>query len=376
MRKTTRFLLIPLTILACVQPLFAEISESTRKAGEEAVAKGIKWLQGQQKPEGYWSSDEWPALTGFSVWAMSLSDEYRDSESVDKAIAFLKSNVQPNGGIYVKPRLIFRGGGKSNYNTAISMVALHLSGREDVRPIVLRARNFVASGQKLDGDLNHGGFGYDVESKRGKADLSNTYTSLEALAITEDAEDLRTEGEKATIDKKATEDFLRKIQNLPENSDTSVSGAEGGFGYYPTKPGKENDERVTLRSFGSMTYAGLLALIYADVDRSDPRVKSALDWAANNWSLEENPGMEQQGLYFFYNVMSKALAVYGDDELEKADGTTIPWREDVIKKLVSLQQTDEEGNGYWVNKDNRFWEGNPVLVTGYTLIALQVALQE
>jgi squalene-hopene/tetraprenyl-beta-curcumene cyclase len=66
--------------------------------------------------------------------------------------------------------------------------------------------------------------------------------------------------------------------------------------------------------------------------------------------------------------MSKALAVYGDDDLKKVDGTTIPWREDLIKKPVSLQQLDEQGNGFWVNEDNRFWESNPVLVTGYTLV--------
>ena len=48
-----------------------------------------------------------------------------------------------------------------------------------------------------------------------------------------------------------------------------------------------------------MTYAGLLAMIYANVSPQDVRVRSALDWAMRQWSLEENPGMGQEGLYFF-----------------------------------------------------------------------------
>ena len=85
--------------------------------------------------------------------------------------------------------------------------------------------------------------------------------------------------------------------------------------------------------------------------------------------------MDQQGLYYFYNVLSKALAVYGENPLPREEAEDINWRQELITKLVSLQKIDEDGNGYWVNDENRFWEGDPVLVTGYTLIALQVALQ-
>jgi squalene-hopene/tetraprenyl-beta-curcumene cyclase len=357
---------------------------SLRNEGQDAVRKGIQWMQAQQKPAGFWSSPEWPALTAFAVWAQVLSDEHRNSESVEKAIAYLRSNVQPNGGIYVEPKLEFKGGGKSNYNTAISMVALHLTDREDLRPIVLRARNFVAASQHLGGDVYHGGFGYDADTKRAYADLSNTYVALEALALTENAEDFRKEGQKATIDKKAAADFVSKVQNLKEsNPGEKVSDHpddRGGFAYNPDSSfaGERQleDGRVVLRSFGSMTYAGLLSLIYADVDRNDPRVRSAFDWAVKHWTLDENPGMGQQGLFYFYNVLSKSLAAYGENDLRREDGTAVNWREEFVKKLVGLQKIDENGNGYWQNSENRFWENDPVLVTGYTLIALQMALQE
>lgn len=362
----------------------AQLSESLRREGEDAVRKGLQWVEAQQKPGGHWSSPEWPALTGFAVWSMSLSEDYKNSEAVDKGVTYLKSNVQDDGGIYVVPKISFKGGGKSNYNTAISMVALHLTGREDVRPIVLRARNFVAAGQHLGGDVYYGGFGYDASTERVYADLSNTYIAMEGLALTESAEDFRTEGEKAEIDKQAAETFISKIQNRKESNDaTWVSETpenKGGFAYHPeeSKAGtiQAEDGTVYFRSFGSMTYAGLLSLIYADVDRTDPRIKSAIDWTTRHWSLDENPGMGEQGYFYFLNVLSKALAVYGENQLVAEDGTRINWRQELVKKLVSMQKIDDEGRGYWVNEENRFWEADPVLVTGYTLIALQVALQE
>ncbi len=362
----------------------AQLSESVRREGEDAVRRSLKWMEGKQKPGGYWSSPEWPALTGFVVWSMAMSEEYRESEALNDGVTYLKSHVQENGGIYVAPKIDFKGGGKSNYNTAISMVALHLTGREDVREIVLNARNFVAAGQHLGGDVYYGGFGYDASTERAYADLSNTYIAIEALEITEDAEDFRTQGEKAAIDKKAAEEFISKIQNRKESNDAEwVSEApenKGGFAYHPeeSKAGtiKSDDGTVYFRSFGSMTYAGLLSLIYADVDRNDPRIKSAIDWTTRHWTLDENPGMGSQGYFYFLNVLSKALAVYGQDQLVAEDGSKINWRQELVKKLVTMQKIDEDGNGYWVNEENRFWEADPVLVTGYTLIALQVALQE
>ena len=34
----------------------------------------------------------------------------------------------------------------------------------------------------------------------------------------------------------------------------------------------------------------------------------------------------------------------------------------------------DTGHGYWVNDVGRYWEADPVLVTSYALIALQIAM--
>jgi len=179
------------------------------------------------------------------------------------------------------------------------------------------------------------------------------------------------------IDWKAATQYLGRVQN------TEKAGAEnaGGFAYRPdeSKAGTTTNAEgvVVLRSYGSMTYAGLLSLIYADVSRNDPRVRAAFDWAASHWSLDENPGMGPQGLYYFFNIMSKSLATYGREAIPvKGSDKPVAWRSAMLRKLISLQQVEKDGSGegYWLNANNRWLENDPVLVTAYTLIAMDIAL--
>ncbi len=70
-------------------------------------------------------------------------------------------------------------------------------------------------------------------------------------------------------------------------------------------------------------------------------------------------------------MLAKSLNATGDEPLTRPDGTAIQWREDLARKLIDLQQAD----GTWVNANNRWWEGDPNLVTAYTLLALSNLLQ-
>ena len=115
-----------------------------------------------------------------------------------------------------------------------------------------------------------------------------------------------------------------------------------------------------------MTYAGLKSMIYAGVGPNDPRVKAALAWVRQHYSLEENPGMGGAGLYYYYVTFAKALSAMGDDELDDSNGQKHDWRHDLVAELAKRQQPD----GSWVNENSRFLEGNANLVTGYALLAL------
>ena len=115
-----------------------------------------------------------------------------------------------------------------------------------------------------------------------------------------------------------------------------------------------------------MTYAGLKSMIYAGVEPDDPRVKAAVKWIERHYDLSSNPGMGDAGLYYYYHTAAKALDAAGLKEIVDAEGRRHDWRRDLLAELLKRQQPD----GSWVNKNPRWMEGDPNLVTGYVLLAL------
>ena len=339
-------------------------------AAPAAIRRGLDWLAVQQKPNGAWSNDDFPAITALALEAFLRGTHPMKTAIVARATAYLRACVQPDGGIYRK--VPGKGGGMSNYNTAICMAALHATGDPAWRTIVLRARRFVAADQHRGDDLYDGGMGYDAGTGRAFVDLSNSWIAYEAMRRTQSAEDLRPTGDaRVDLDWEAVQRFVSRCQN-----DASAGKDEaGGFFYRPgeSKAASTTNAagKVVIRAYGSMTYAGLMSLIYAEVKRDDPRVRSAFDWAARHWSLDENPGLGQQGYYYFVQLMAKCLDAYGADAIPTPAGP-VAWRTALSARLAGQQKSDPAG-GYWVNENARFWENDPVLVTAYSLIALETA---
>ena len=190
---------------------------------------------------------------------------------------------------------------------------------------------------------------------------------------TQNYEDMRPAGEKkADIDWEAALAYAESLHNGPAAGDNA-----GGFAYShaDAKAGTEKGEdgKVVLRSYGSITYSGLESLVYCRLDRADPRVRSTLDWASRHWTVDENPGVGDQGLYFFYDILSRALTAAGIDSIPRAGdaagGAPIDWRAELVAKIVSLQRED----GSFVNANGRFWENDPVLATSYSVVSLAFA---
>ena len=115
-----------------------------------------------------------------------------------------------------------------------------------------------------------------------------------------------------------------------------------------------------------MTYAGLKSFLYAGLAKDDIRVKAAMDWISRHYDLDTNPGMGQQGLYYYYHVFAKALDANGTRMIKDKKGTDHNWRADLLRELAERQQKD----GSWTNKADRWYEGDPNLVTSYSLLAL------
>jgi squalene-hopene/tetraprenyl-beta-curcumene cyclase len=389
-RKTMKKILpmLTLVVLPCLGAGAAElkitgtatetgIPLTLQNEARAAINSGMRWLEAKQQADGHWSSADYPALTALPLWALAKGNT-TNRAAVASAKKFILGCVRENGAIYRDPPVKQKGGGLANYNTAICMTALHQLNEPDLAPVVLKARSFVAGTQYMGNDDYKGGMGYDAETGRAYADLSNSYIAYEAMRLTQAVEDLRKSGEKrADLDWQAAADFVTRLQSKPAAGNATDANA-GGFAYKPgaSMAGTTTNAagEVQLRSYGSMTYAGLLSLIYAEVDRKDPRVQAAFMWASRNWALDQNPGMGQQGLYYFFNVLAKALAIHGADQLTAPAGT-VNWRAELVKKLIGLQKIEAgSGHGYWVNPENRWMEADPVLVTAYTLLALETAL--
>jgi squalene-hopene/tetraprenyl-beta-curcumene cyclase len=66
--------------------------------------------------------------------------------------------------------------------------------------------------------------------------------------------------------------------------------------------------------------------------------------------------------------MAKALTSYGADKLTLSDGKEIDWRHQLALKLLNLQRED----GSWANENGRWWEKDPVLVTAYAVITMEM----
>jgi squalene-hopene/tetraprenyl-beta-curcumene cyclase len=260
------------------------------------------------------------------------------------------------------------------------MMALLAAGKPEYEPVLLKGRQFLIGLQgdfgekgKIDSPFD-GGIGYGSHYEH--SDMGNTLAALEALYHTRHIARDKPLAEPKQLNYAAAIHFLESCQNLPgRNPQSWVAGDPknvGGFVYYPGASMAGNvtnaaTGRVALRSYGSMSYSGLLSYIYADLKPDDPRVRAVFQWLKENYTLQENPQMGSSGLYYYYHTMSKALNLLGVSELDLAGGRKADWRRQLSQKLLDLQQRD----GSWVNGDGRWWEKDPVLTTAYALLSLE-----
>ncbi|MDO5554794.1 MAG: terpene cyclase/mutase family protein [Planctomycetia bacterium] len=330
------------------------------------VAKGVDYLRGQQRENGSFSQSP-RAGVGTSVIALMgllRSGLTPDDPTVARGLRFLQSAVREDGGIY-------SGGGQiASYESCLALACFQLakevSGTSDYDAILANGERFLRSQQYSEEngttqeDVRYGGVGYGTNSR---PDLSNTQFFVETL------HELGADETDEAIQRALV--FVSRCQNLETPANTTRFAAannDGGFYYTCVGDGESPAGEVNggLRSYGSITYAGLKSMIYAGLDASDPRVLAASGWLRENYSLAENPGLGRRGLYYYYHTMSKTLDTLGNDSFEDAAGIQHNWKQEMVQALAAAQAED----GSWVN-DNRMWmENDPVLVTGYALIVL------
>jgi squalene-hopene/tetraprenyl-beta-curcumene cyclase len=356
-------LLFALT-LAVAHPVAAQSGPDPKEL-QAVVDKAYDFLKSRQKADGSFEPGQGgPGPTAIIAAALIRLGKPVDDPVVAKALAFLEKSVQKDGGVY--NRFL------ANYTTAIAITTFkeaNTGGKYDT--IIANASKFLKSlqfGGSAD-DQPFGGFGYEAPGKpRSRPDTSNTHFTIEALiaaGVPKDDPAIKN----ALL-------FLSRCQNLPgeanklDYSKKATEDDKGGFVYNPADAANDKSDKRTpeggLRSEGGMTYAGLKSFLYAGVGKDDPRVKAAVDWIRKHYTLEENPGQKDAGLFYYYHVFAKAMAALGEDSFADAKGTKHDWRKELFDTLKSKQAAD----GSWANKNGQFLENTPELATAFALLSL------
>ncbi len=344
----------------------------------QIVDKAVAFLRSRQSADGSWSGDrKEPGITALVVTALLRSGRVPPGDpAITKALTYLEQFVGAKGGLSEAPHSV--------YSTSVALMAYKEANRDGRYDRQLRGCQDFLKDTQLDesegksrDDPQYGGLGYGGGNSR--PDLSNTSFFIEALresGLPEDDPALK----KALL-------FVSRCQNLKsEFNDQPWADKinDGGFVYNPAgsgggRPGRGGGDAgkaagkaadAGLRSIAGMTYAGLKSMIHAGLSRDDPRVKAAIGYIRKHYTVDENPGQGQRGLYYYYQTFAKAMALLGEPKFVDAGGKAHDWRADLVAALAKRQAE----NGHWSNASDSFMEGDPNIVTSYCLMALAAAM--
>ena len=368
------------TVVPTVGPMPAEtedIDAAHKQLSEDMVKNGLQYLLSQQEANGGWRTGTpvGPAYTAMIIKAIVQHPDFdTDTPAVKRGLDYVLGYRQEDGGIYDPENPHF-----ANYTSSIALMSLVATGdsrfNEAKRGLVAYLKGGqIAPGSKdpkgrtvEEGEDIIGGTSY---GKHGRPDGSNTGMWAEAL------HQAGVPGDDPAMQRMAG--FFTRLQNRSESNATLYAregSNDGGF-YYAmgesmagTGPGGKG-----LRSYGSLTYMGFKSMLYAGLTREDPRVAAAFKWIQKHWTLDSNPNMPGDktlmGLYYYYHTYAKALRAWDRPIIKDADGKEHNWREELIDALSKRVSKD----GSWVNGADRWYEGDPVLVTAYAVLALQEAM--
>jgi len=347
-----------------------------KKTAREAALKATQFLLTQANENGTFGkppSRDMPGVVGLVLYAITKSPDKPTPAQVPelrRAADYLAS-VQMESGAIAIPQF-----GLENYNTSVAIVALKALNDPKYEQVLDKALKYVLKVQLdeeegYDKDEHYASFGAFHYGNAKRGDLSNTSFSLDALkamGVKEDSEAYKN----ALV-------FIKRAQDNLETNDAANMRTGDNTGAFVYLPGESEFGTVKSRKgvdvpkpYGSMTYAGIKALIYCGLKDDSPELKAAWKWIVQNYSVSSAPGHKGTDGYYYYLVaMAKAFTAAGKKELTLPDGTKAHWAKDLAKHLGSLQ--DEDGS--FANKSQRWMEGDRLLATAYALQALNLAFE-
>jgi hypothetical protein len=334
------------------------------------LARAAQYLWSQQAADGGWHSHTYGLLrSGQSMTPFVLealldvpdADEPLPHAKVDRAVAFIVKNRQPDGALGMADRDI---PDYPNYATALAVGALcraRTPGWErHVRGMIvyLRAQQFTEQNGWRPADPAYGAWGMGglrrTPPDTGHVDLSMTKYVLEAL---------RASGIPASdeIFERARV-FVERCQNFdPQHPDDT----DGGFFFSTTEydTNKAGHDGKHFRSYGTTTADGILALLAAGRDPNDPRIAAAQRWLVSHHRDMDVPGFVGEA----YQRWPHGLAFYYASASTQAFGALhVKMGSFVSDSLTRTQRPD----GSWSNPENLVKEDDPLIATAFAIRAL------
>lgn len=338
----------------------AALTAATRAKVMTSLKKGMDYLKKEQGPDGLWDKNY--GVSGVAAIAIINDPGAPKAENITRVTTTLDAFAKlakADGGMYEQAI--------PHYITAVSVSALAAAGRPQDQKLIKSGALYLQQNMLDEGegiaktDFWYGGMGYGGATRPDrKADIISLEYALRAI------HDAETPANDAAWQKALT--FLQRTQNNSETNDQKWAANDGGFVYFP---GFSYNPDGPTRSYGSVSYAGLLSYSWANLKKTDPRVQAVMKWVRNNYTVDENPGLGQKTVYYYYMVMAKALAALGEPTFTDANGRRHNWREELSQKLISLQHAD----GFWVNTVKDEMQDNPRLVTAFVLTAFEAILK-
>lgn len=359
-----------------------------------AVDRALAYFERSQGASGGWmeakpakgtdqavaSNAAGAAVTGLVLKAFAQSGRTvaRDARAA-RALEFIVRSTRLGADFTPDPQ-----GGLATYVASLVLMGLAAQDEAGVAEHMATVRTWIVANQWdqtkgiAPGDDWYGGAGY---GRHGRPDLSNTQLMLDAL------HDAGVSPEDPAVQRALI--FVKRAQNTRANPApwAQAGAADGGFIYTPANGGESfasedagegrfgeklpEGAARSLRSYGSMTYAGFKSMLYAGLAPDDPRVVDAFGWIRRNFTFRENPGLGAQGHFYYLHAMARALAAANQRVIVDTAGVEHPWRDELVDTLLALQAAD----GSWRNTADRWQESQPDLVTAYAALALQEALK-
>ncbi len=279
-------------------------------------------------------------LTAMALWALSeAGDGPEHGAAGARAAEFLLSFRQPDGGVY-DPK-----GGLVRYTASIARRALEAWTARHPDPALRKPLDEL----NLFAYRNH-----ELESLEEEKARPSPGVNTQAVERLRGRADLSPELKKAL-------DFLWSSKEKPT-------------------------DRVMRRSLVAAAHTAKDALTYdeflryvSEMTRFDnPTVSKAHLAIRSYYSFRENPDLTRRygpegfqrkdaGLFYYYLTVARTLGAVGQPELKTLDGRSHDWARELSGVILSLQSED----GSWINRNDRWWEDDPLLVTAYAMIALK-----